>query len=147
MHFSFIDKNVNLPMNVFLVIGNIINLIYNLPQIIKTIKTKSTKDFSGWFISLRIVSNVIWIAYAIEINSFLMLINTIVTIISSIIIGSYMIKDIYNEWKLKNYKDLINNNDIDEELVIDENKFNKENKLAEYIVDVDIDMSTKTVTY
>ena len=145
MHFSFIDKNVNLPMNVFLVIGNIINLIYNLPQIIKTIKTKSTKDFSGWFISLRIVGNVIWIAYAIEINSFLMLINTIVTIISSIIIGSYIIKDIYNEWKLKNYKEFTNNNDFDEELVIDENKFNKQNNIAEYVVDVDIDidMSTK----
>lgn len=97
MRFSIIDKNVDLPMNVFLIIANIINLVYNIPQIVKTCKTKSTKDFSGWFISLRIVGNIIWIAYAIEVDSLLMLINNIVTVFSSFVIGYYMICNMYNK--------------------------------------------------
>ena len=64
MHFTILDPNVNLTTNVFLVIANIINLIYNIPQMVKTYKTSSTKDFSGWFLSLRVAGNVIWVAYA-----------------------------------------------------------------------------------
>ncbi len=51
MHLTLLDKNVSDTMNVFLVIANIINLVYNVPQIVKTCRTKSTKDFSGWFLS------------------------------------------------------------------------------------------------
>ena len=79
MKFVIMDNNVSLTMNIFVIIANVINLIYNIPQMIKTYKTKSTKDFSGWFISLRIIGNIIWIAYSIEINSMLMLINNMVT--------------------------------------------------------------------
>jgi uncharacterized protein with PQ loop repeat len=117
------DKNVNLTMNVFLIIANIINLVYNVPQVIKTCKTKSTKDFSGWFISLRIIGNVIWIAYAIEVNSLLMLINNIVTVFSSIVIGYYMIRDMYNKYKY--IDNLINENqDEDEENISLDDKTN-----------------------
>ena len=123
MRFSIMDKNVNLTMNVFLIIANIINLVYNVPQVIKTCKTKSTKDFSGWFISLRIIGNVIWIAYAIEVNSLLMLINNIVTVFSSIVIGYYMIRDMYNKYKY--IDNLINENqDEDEENISLDDKTN-----------------------
>lgn len=117
MRFSIMDKNVDLTMNVFLIIANIINLVYNVPQVIKTYKTKSTKDFSGWFISLRIVGNVIWIAYSIEVESLLMLINNLVTVFSSCVIGYYMIRDMYNKYK---YVDnLINENSDEENLNLD----------------------------
>jgi uncharacterized protein with PQ loop repeat len=99
MKFSIMDDNVNLTMNIFMVIANVINLIYNIPQIVKTCKTKSTKDFSGWFLSLRIVGNLIWVGYAIEIDSLLMLINNVVTVISSIIIGSFMLNDMFKKNK------------------------------------------------
>ena len=102
------DNNVSLTMNIFLIIANVINLVYNLPQIIKTYKTKSTGDFSEWFLLLRFVGNIIWIPYAIEINSLLLLINTIVTVMSSIFIGYYKIKEIIN--KRKNKKHNTNNN-------------------------------------
>ena len=91
MHLTIMDNNVSTTMNVFLIIANIINLIYNIPQIVKTYKTKSTKDFSTWFLSLRIVGNIIWVAYAIEVESLLMLINNIVTVLSSIFIGYYKV--------------------------------------------------------
>jgi uncharacterized protein with PQ loop repeat len=49
MRFDIIDHNVSTTTNIFLVIANIINLFYNIPQMYKTYKCKSTKDFSGIF--------------------------------------------------------------------------------------------------
>jgi MtN3 and saliva related transmembrane protein len=116
MKFSFIDKNVSTTMNVFIVIANIINLVYNIPQVTKTWKTKSTKDFSGWFLSLRFIGNTIWIAYAIEVDSLLMLINNIVTVVSSGIIGYIMIHNMYKEYQLKQYNILHNPDEVDDDL-------------------------------
>jgi MtN3 and saliva related transmembrane protein len=93
------DQNVSLTMNIFLIIGNVVNIIYNLPQIVKTYKTKSTSDFSEWFLFLRIFGNIIWVAYAIEVESMLMLINNIVTVLSSIFIGYYKVIELYNKRK------------------------------------------------
>ena len=108
MKLKLIDDNVSTTMNVFLIIANIINLIYNVPQIVKTYKTKSTKDFSGTFIFLRIVGNIIWIPYSIEIDSLLLLINTLVTVISSIFIGYYKIKEIIREKRTQIYMEATN---------------------------------------
>jgi uncharacterized protein with PQ loop repeat len=94
-------------MNVFLVIANVINLVYNIPQIVKTCRSKSTKDFSGWFLSLRFLGNIIWIGYAIEVDSLLMLINNIVTVIASGIIGGFMINNMYIAYKIRNYKEIV----------------------------------------
>ena len=99
---SIFDDNVSTTMNVFLVIGNIINFVYNIPQVIKTYKTKSTKDFSTTFLVLRIVGNLIWIGYAIEVNSLLMMINNIVTVLSSIFISYYKVLEIIADYKKKN---------------------------------------------
>ena len=103
MKLKFFDPNVSRTMNGFLIIANIINLVYNLPQIYKTYKTKSTGDFSEWFLFLRIVGNVIWIPYAIEIESTLMLINTLVTVASSIFIGYYKVREKINKKKFAIY--------------------------------------------
>ncbi len=102
MKFIIMDNNVSLTMNIFIIIANVINLIYNIPQMIKTYKTKSTKDFSGWFISLRIIGNIIWVAYSIEINSMLMLINNMVTVIASIFVGYYKMREIMNDYPIFN---------------------------------------------
>jgi len=107
MKFSLIDHNVSKTMNVFLVIANVINLVYNIPQIVKTCRSKSTKDFSGWFLSLRFLGNIIWIGYAIEVDSLLMLINNIVTVIASGIIGGFMINNMYIAYKIRNYKEIV----------------------------------------
>lgn len=56
---------------------------------VHTYKTKSTKDFDVWFVILRIVGNMIWMVYAIDKNSLLMLINNSVTVFSSLFIGYY----------------------------------------------------------
>jgi MtN3 and saliva related transmembrane protein len=113
MKFNLLDKNVSTTMNVFLVIANIINIIYNLPQVIKTYKTKSTSDFSEWFLFLRVIGNIIWIAYSVEIDSLLMLINNIVTVAASIFIGYYKVKEIINN-KKKHIYDQLNDYEINE---------------------------------
>ena len=94
MKFSVNDPNVNLPMNIFLVIGNIINIIQNVPQVYKTYKTKSTGDFSGWFLLMRIIANIIWTAYAVVIGSFPMICNNSITILSTSYIGIYKLREL-----------------------------------------------------
>ena len=113
MKFQILDDNVSTTMNVFIVIANILNIVYNIPQMIKTYKTKSTGDFSEWFLLLRIIGNSIWIGYAIEIDSMLVLINNLVTVLSSIFIGFYKVKEIINKRRLETYQQLIDmqNND------------------------------------
>ena len=94
MDVQIFDSNVSTTMNIFLVIANILNIVYNVPQMYRTYKRKTTGDISSWFLSLRIVSNVIWVAYSIEINSLLMLINNCVTVFSSLFIGYYKVLEL-----------------------------------------------------
>lgn len=106
MKFELMDPNVPMSMNVMLIIANIINLVYNIPQMVKTYKTKSTRDFSGWFISLRIIGNAIWVIYSIYIQNMLMLLNNVVTVIASIFVGYYKVKEVLFNRRQKN---IINN--------------------------------------
>ena len=75
--------------DVLLIIANVINVVYNIPQIIRTYKTKSANDFDTWFIVLRIVYNVLWIMYGIDDDNMLIVLNSVVTIFTSGIIGYY----------------------------------------------------------
>ena len=93
MHFTILDPNVGPTMNVFLVLANIINLVYNIPQMVKTYQTKSTRDFSDWFLFLSVVGNLIWVAYAIELDSLLFLLNNIVTVLASLFVGFYKVRE------------------------------------------------------
>ena len=94
MDFRIFDDNVSTTMNVFLVIGNIINLVYNIPQMVKTYKTKSTGDFSPTFLFLRVIGNTIWLAYSIELNTFLFLLSNIVSVFASIFICYYKVGEL-----------------------------------------------------
>jgi len=109
MKFEIINDDVSLTMNVFVIIANIINLVYNIPQMVKTYQRKSTKDLSSWFIFLRIVGNSIWIGYAIEIDSMMMLINNIITVSSSIFIAYYKVSELYKERLEKKIQNNYNN--------------------------------------
>lgn len=99
MKFELMDPNVPLGMNIMLIVANIINLIYNIPQMIQTYKTKSTRDFSSWFLLLRIIGNIIWVIYAIYISNLLMLVNNIVTVVASCFVGYYKCIELLNDMK------------------------------------------------
>ena len=97
MKFEIMNDNLSTTMNVFVIIANIINIVYNIPQMVKTYKRKSTKDLSSWFLFLRIIGNSIWMGYAIEVDSMMMLINNIITVFSSIFIAYYKVLELHNE--------------------------------------------------
>ena len=99
MIYTIFDDSVSYLMNVFLVIGNIISLVYNIPQMIKTYKTKSTKDFSSTFLFMRVINNSIWFAYSIELGTFLFLISNITSVIGSVFISYYKVIELYNIYK------------------------------------------------
>jgi MtN3 and saliva related transmembrane protein len=97
MDFNIYDDSVSPTMNVFLVIANILNFVYNIPQMVKTYKTKSTKDFSSSYLFLRVIGNSIWVVYSIELNTFMFFMANSVTLISSIFISYYKILELYKD--------------------------------------------------
>ncbi len=101
MQFKILDPNVGIPMNVFIIIGNVITVFQNIPQIVKTYKVKSTRDFSAIFLFMRLTACFIWGAYSIEIDSLLMLINNLITLSSTIFIGYYKVNEIIHDYKSK----------------------------------------------
>ena len=121
MQIKILDPNVGIPMNVFIIIGNIITLLQNVPQVIKTYKVKSTRDFSSIFLGMRLAACFIWGAYSIEINSLLMLINNLITLCSTIFIGYYKVKEIMYDYKSKSINVYIEveNKETDDKILID----------------------------
>jgi uncharacterized protein with PQ loop repeat len=80
------------------IIANVIGLIYNIPQVILTIRTKSANDISGIFLILRIVSATLWIIYLSFIWNVDVFISWIITGLSSIILLYY--KMFYSDKKI-----------------------------------------------
>ena len=122
MHFTIFDENVSTTMNVFLVLGNIINLVYNIPQMVKTYKSKSTGDFSPTFLFMRVAGNVIWLAYSIELNEFLFLFSNVVSVFSSVFISYYKVVEILQSRKAVVEDELEENNNRDEHLLLSDSE-------------------------
>ena len=99
MKFEIFDPNVPLSMNIMLVIANVLNLIYNIPQMVHTYRRKSTRDLSTWFLLLRILGNIIWVVYSVYIANLLMLINNVVTVAASVFVGYYKVREIIKDRK------------------------------------------------
>lgn len=89
MKFDVMDPNVGITMNVFLIIGNVICIGYNIPQMIQTYKSKSTRDINSWFIILRIIGNSPFVAYSIYTGEVNLFISYSFSILSSLFIGYF----------------------------------------------------------
>ena len=76
-------------LQAIVILANIIGFVYNLPQVILTIKTKKTDDISGTFLILRFISSVLWIIYSSYIFSIDVLISWLITCSSNIVIMYY----------------------------------------------------------
>ena len=115
--------------NSILVVCNVINVIYHLPQIIKTYKTKSVKDFDPYYLFLGNLHSFCWVLYSIEDNNSLMIFNSCVTMFSISFVSYYKINtyivEYYNKKKLANI-DVNNNN----------NNNNKETNIISVTCDV-----------
>lgn len=92
--------------NNILIVCNVINVIYHLPQIIKTYKTKSVKDFDSYYLILGNLHSFCWVLYSIEDNNSLMIFNSCVTMFSISFISYYKlyyyIEERYKKKQLNN---------------------------------------------
>jgi uncharacterized protein with PQ loop repeat len=118
MKFEILDDKVSLTTNIFLIVANIINLNYKIPQVFKKYLSKTNRDFIETFLVMRILGNMIWIGYAIEINSMLMLINNLVVIFSTMFLGYYKVLEIIRKRKAKVELNFVNSevNNMNEDI-------------------------------
>lgn len=74
------------------IVANIIGFVYNIPQVILTVRTKSANDLSGVFLILRLTSAVMWIIYTTILWSPDVFISWIITGTSSGILFYYKVR-------------------------------------------------------
>ena len=84
--------------NNILIVCNIINVIYHVPQIIKTYRTKSVKDFDPYYLFLGNLHSLCWVMYSISDNNYLMLFNSCVTVFSISFVSYYKITSYISEY-------------------------------------------------
>ena len=94
--------NNNTYKSGILIACNVINVIYHVPQIIKTYHTKSVKDFDSWYLFLGNLHSFCWVLYSIEDNNGLMMFNSCVTMFSISFVSYYKICSFINEHYNKN---------------------------------------------
>lgn len=127
MVLTFIDNNISLTMNAFMIIVNMINILYTIPQMITIYRIKSVRDIETIYLIPRIIINIILIAFAVEIKNLLFLIFMIITTIGSLFIGCYKIFNLIEdnninkrERVLKLLNNLSNNTTKKEQIYIEE---------------------------
>ena len=87
--------------NNILIVCNIINVIYHVPQIIKTHKTKSVKDFDPYYLFLGNLHSLCWVMYSISDNNYLMLFNSCITVFSISFVSYYKITSYISDYYSK----------------------------------------------
>ena len=45
-------------------VGNVLNLLYNIPQVYLVLRRQSSSNISAWFLYLRMTASLVWITYA-----------------------------------------------------------------------------------
>jgi uncharacterized protein with PQ loop repeat len=76
---------------------NVINVIYHVPQIIKTYRTKSVKDFDPYYLFLGNIHSFCWVLYGIVDNNSLMIFNSCVSMFSISFVSYYKIHSAIND--------------------------------------------------
>lgn len=82
----------NTYLRSLVIIANVIGFVYNVPQVVLTVRTKSAKDLSSLFLMMRIISALLWIIYTCIVWSPDVLISWVITGGSSVILFYYKIK-------------------------------------------------------
>jgi uncharacterized protein with PQ loop repeat len=77
------NPNVELFMIILVNIGNILSVVYNIPQMWRTHKLKKADDISSHFLWMRLSAGVIWSIYCIYYRMWYVIISWTTTIIST----------------------------------------------------------------
>lgn len=110
-------NTTNIYKSSILIVCNVINVIYHLPQIVKTYRTKSVKDFDSWYLFLGNLHSISWVLYGIEDKNGLMIFNSCVSIFSISFVSYYKIHSyIVERYNIKNIKNEKNEKNIDPDI-------------------------------
>jgi uncharacterized protein with PQ loop repeat len=77
------NPNVELFMTIIVNIGNILSVLYNVPQMWRTHKLKKADDISSHFLWMRLSAGIIWSIYCIYYQMWYVIISWTTTIIST----------------------------------------------------------------
>ena len=76
----------------FAILGNTLNIFYNIPFVYRVFKNKSANNISSYFLIMRLFGAISWIIYAILESEVWVGLSYIVTLISSICISYIKVK-------------------------------------------------------
>jgi uncharacterized protein with PQ loop repeat len=77
------NPDVELFMTILVNIGNVLSILYNIPQMWRTHKLKKADDISSYFLWMRLSSGIIWSIYCIYYQMWYVIISWTTTIIST----------------------------------------------------------------
>jgi uncharacterized protein with PQ loop repeat len=77
------NPNVELFMMILVNIGNVLSILYNVPQMWRTHKIKKADDISSHFLWMRLSAGIIWSIYCIYYKMWYVIISWTTTIIST----------------------------------------------------------------
>ena len=77
------NPSVELFMTILVNIGNILSILYNVPQMWRTHKLKKADDISSHFLWMRLSAGIIWSIYCIYYSMWYVIISWTTTIIST----------------------------------------------------------------
>jgi uncharacterized protein with PQ loop repeat len=77
------NPNVELFMTILVNIGNVLSILYNVPQMWRTHKIKKADDISSHFLWMRLSAGIIWSIYCIYYKMWYVIISWTTTIIST----------------------------------------------------------------
>jgi MtN3 and saliva related transmembrane protein len=83
------------------VVAGVLSCTTFLPQVVKTYKSKSTKDVSLVMFIIATVSSALWLIYGILMKSFSVTYTNVIVFIFSVIM-------LYLKLKYRNYENLLN---------------------------------------
>jgi len=77
------NPNVELFMTILVNIGNVLSIMYNVPQMWRTHKLKKADDISSHFLWMRLSAGIVWSTYCIYYRMWYVIISWTTTIIST----------------------------------------------------------------
>ena len=113
----------------FAILGNTLNILYNIPFVYRVFKNKSANNISSYFLIMRLFGSISWIIYAILESELWIGLSYIVTLISSICVSYIKIK-----YKNKTIKDEYVDVDVDENVDEDADGEASENNANKQVI-------------
>ena len=81
----------------FAILGNVLNLAYNIPFVYLVWKNRSSKNISSLFLILRFCGSVSWLIYGIIVNDVWVMSSYIITLVATLMICYIKIIDKINK--------------------------------------------------